>query len=173
MSAIESTLQEHRIFTPPTELAAKATISGMDAYRALTAEAEKDYEGYWARLAREELSWHKPFTKVLDESRAPFYTWFEDGELNASYNCIDRHGHQGQLSGSLPPGLPLRQRAEGTWREEGRPRSDLYVDVDRRRGRHAGVCAHRRHAFGRIRRLLVQIAAGARGRCGRRGRDHR
>ena len=91
MSAIESTLQEHRIFTPPTELAAKATISGMDAYRALTAEAEKDYEGYWARLAREELSWHKPFTKVLDESRAPFYTWFEDGELNASYNCIDRH----------------------------------------------------------------------------------
>ena len=47
MSAIESTLQEHRIFTPPTGLAAKATISGMDAYLKLMAEAEQDYEGYW------------------------------------------------------------------------------------------------------------------------------
>ena len=38
-----------------------------------------------------ELLWHKPFTKVLDESNAPFFKWFEDGELNASYNCLDRH----------------------------------------------------------------------------------
>jgi acetyl-CoA synthetase len=95
MSAIESTLQEHRVFMPPPELAAHATVAGMEAYRALVAEAERDYEGFWARLAREELSWHKPFTKVLDESRAPFYTWFEDGELNASYNCIDRHLENG------------------------------------------------------------------------------
>ena len=95
MSAIESVLQEHRIFSPPQELAATARVSGMDAYRALAAEAEQDYEGFWARLARAELSWHKPFTKVLDESRAPFYTWFEDGELNASYNCIDRHIENG------------------------------------------------------------------------------
>jgi len=95
MSAIESVLQEHRIFTPPAELAAAAAISGMDAYHALTAEAERDYEGFWARLAREGLSWYKPFTKVLDESRAPFYTWFEDGLLNASYNCIDRHIENG------------------------------------------------------------------------------
>ncbi|NRO99594.1 acetate--CoA ligase, partial [Paraburkholderia sp. NMBU_R16] len=63
---------------------------GMDAYRALMEQAEHDYEGFWAKLARETLSWHKPFTKVLDESNAPFYTWFEDGELNASYNCLDR-----------------------------------------------------------------------------------
>jgi len=95
MSAIESVLQEHRIFEPPAALAATASVPGMAAYRALTAEAEQDYEGFWARLAREQLSWHKPFTKVLDESRAPFYTWFEDGELNASYNCIDRHIENG------------------------------------------------------------------------------
>jgi acetyl-CoA synthetase len=95
MSAIESVLQEHRSFAPPAELAASARVSGIAAYNALAAEAEQDYEGFWARLAREELSWHKPFTKVLDESRAPFYTWFEDGELNASYNCIDRHLENG------------------------------------------------------------------------------
>ncbi|WP_373412982.1 acetyl-coenzyme A synthetase N-terminal domain-containing protein, partial [Burkholderia pseudomallei] len=43
------------------------------------------------RLARETLEWRKPFGKVLDETNAPFYQWFEDGELNASYHCLDRH----------------------------------------------------------------------------------
>ena len=56
----------------------------MDAYRAPCAHAERDYEAFWARHARELLHWNKPFTKVLDESNAPFYKWFEDGELNAS-----------------------------------------------------------------------------------------
>ncbi|MCP2087400.1 acetate--CoA ligase [Paraburkholderia aspalathi] len=95
MSAIESVLQEHRVFPPSAEAAAGASISGMDAYRALAAEAERDYEGFWGRLARETLSWNKPFSKVLDESKAPFYTWFEDGQLNASYNSIDRHVEAG------------------------------------------------------------------------------
>lgn len=91
MTAIESVLHERRVFHPDPAASAGASISGLDAYHALVAEAERDYEGFWARLARENLDWHKPFTKVLDESRAPFYTWFEDGELNASYNCLDRH----------------------------------------------------------------------------------
>ncbi|VVD74391.1 AMP-dependent synthetase [Pandoraea morbifera] len=90
MAAIESVLQEQRVFAPPQALVAKANISGMPAYEALCAEAEKDYEGFWARQARENLAWHKPFTKVLDETNAPFYTWFEDGQINASYNCLDR-----------------------------------------------------------------------------------
>ncbi|WP_025602995.1 acetate--CoA ligase [Burkholderia sp. WSM2230] len=98
MSAIESVLQERRVFPPSAEAAAGATISGMDAYHALTAEAERDYEGFWGRLARETLSWNKPFTKVLDEKNAPFYTWFEDGQLNASYNSIDRHVEAGNGS---------------------------------------------------------------------------
>ncbi|MCA8095354.1 acetyl-coenzyme A synthetase, partial [Burkholderia anthina] len=67
MSAIESVLHETRQFAPPEALEKAATISGMPAYRALAAEAERDYEGFWARLAREGLSWHTPFTKVLDE----------------------------------------------------------------------------------------------------------
>ncbi len=95
MSAIESVLQENRIFPPPEAFVRQATISGMDAYNALCAEAERDYEGFWARLARENLHWNKPFTRVLDESNAPFYKWFDDGELNASYNCLDRNLENG------------------------------------------------------------------------------
>lgn len=95
MSAIESVMQEHRVFNPPEAFASQAAIPSMDAYRALCDEAERDYEGFWARYARELLHWNKPFTKVLDESNAPFYKWFEDGELNASYNCLDRNLQNG------------------------------------------------------------------------------
>jgi acetyl-CoA synthetase len=92
---IETLKQEDRIFTPPAELVKNAAISGMDSYNALCAEAERDYEGFWARLARENLDWHKPFAKTLDESNAPFYKWFEDGQLNVSYNCLDRNLQNG------------------------------------------------------------------------------
>src|SRR5256885_9000144 len=91
MSSIETVLQEKRVFPPPAEFVKQANISGMDAYRKLVAEAEHDFEGFWARLARENLLWSKPFTKTLDQSKAPFFKWFHDGELNASYNCLDRH----------------------------------------------------------------------------------
>ncbi|MQY50240.1 acetate--CoA ligase [Rhodocyclus gracilis] len=80
-----------QVFTPPADFVSQATISGMEAYRALCAEAEKDYAGFWARLAREHLSWKVPFTCVLDESNAPFFRWFDDGVLNVSYNCLDRN----------------------------------------------------------------------------------
>ena len=90
-STIESVLQENRVFPPSPQFVKQANISGMAAYRSLCAEAEKDFEGFWARLAREHLLWHKPFTRALDESNAPFFKWFHDGELNASYNCLDRH----------------------------------------------------------------------------------
>ncbi|HEY6822149.1 MAG TPA: acetate--CoA ligase [Burkholderiales bacterium] len=90
-SNIETVLQETRVFPPSPEFVKKANIPGMDAYRKLVAEAERDFEGFWARLARENLVWSRPFSKTLDESKAPFYRWFHDGELNASYNCLDRH----------------------------------------------------------------------------------
>ena len=89
MAEIQILKQENRVFAPPAELVKHASIAGMAAYKALCAEAERDYEGFWAKLARNNLEWHKPFTKVLDESNAPFYKWFEDGELNVSYNCLD------------------------------------------------------------------------------------
>ncbi len=88
---IESTLHEERIFNPPEAFARQATIAGMAQYQALCDEAEKDHAGFWARLAREHVLWHKPFSRALDESGAPFYKWFDDGELNVSYNCLDRH----------------------------------------------------------------------------------
>ncbi|WP_029461532.1 acetate--CoA ligase [Serpentinimonas barnesii] len=90
-SAIESTLVENRVFEPSAATVAAARVGGMKAYHALCAEAEQDFEGFWARLARAGLVWHKPFTQVLDESNKPFYKWFQDGELNASANCLDRH----------------------------------------------------------------------------------
>src|SRR5688572_11152761 len=90
-SNIETVLQEKRVFPPSPAFVKQANISGMDAYRKLVAEAERDFEGFWARVARENLLWSKPFSKVLDESKAPFFRWFYDGELNASYNCLDRH----------------------------------------------------------------------------------
>ncbi|MDH3288848.1 MAG: acetate--CoA ligase [Betaproteobacteria bacterium] len=88
---IESVLHENRVFPPSEAFVKQANVSGMDAYRKLCAEAEKDLEGFWGRLAKEHMLWHKPFTKVLDESKSPFFKWFEDGELNVSYNCLDRH----------------------------------------------------------------------------------
>ena len=91
MSTIESVLVENRVFPPSAEMVKAARISGMDAYGALCAEAEKDFEGFWARLARDNVVWSKPFTRTLDESNAPFYKWFDDGELNASANCLDKH----------------------------------------------------------------------------------
>jgi acetyl-CoA synthetase len=84
-------LQENRLFPPPPEFVAQANVPGMEAYQKLCDEAASDYEGFWGRLGRENLDWHKPFTTVLDESNAPFYKWYSDGELNASYNCLDRN----------------------------------------------------------------------------------
>jgi acetyl-CoA synthetase len=92
---MEQLLQENRVFHPPADFVKGAAISGMDAYHQLCAEAEKDYDGFWARLANEHIFWKKPFTTVLDESTAPFYKWFEDGLTNASYNCLDLNVQKG------------------------------------------------------------------------------
>ena len=90
-SAITSVLVENRVFLPSDAFAKAARISGMDGYYALCAQAESDFEGFWAKLASENVVWNKPFTRTLDESNAPFYQWFDDGELNASANCLDKH----------------------------------------------------------------------------------
>ena len=95
---MEQLMNESRIFNPPADFVKNAAISGMDAYNKLCAEAEKDYEGFWARLAREHVYWKQPFTKTLDESKAPFYKWFEDGTTNASYNCLDRNLQNGNAN---------------------------------------------------------------------------
>jgi len=82
-------------YYPSEDMVKNAAVSGMDAYRALCAEAENDYEGYWGSRAKALIDWQTPFTQVLDDSNAPFFKWFADGKLNVSYNCLDRQVKNG------------------------------------------------------------------------------
>jgi acetyl-CoA synthetase len=79
---------ESRLFPPSSEFSKKALIGSMSAYEKLYAESIADSEGFWAKQAKEHLHWFKPFTKTL-EWNEPFAKWFEDGQTNASYNCLD------------------------------------------------------------------------------------
>jgi acetyl-CoA synthetase len=93
--AIESVLVESRVFQPPQRASQGAAIPNMDAYKKLYQEADQDTTNFWARQARENLVWTKPFTQVLDDSNPPFYRWFADGELNVSANCLDKQVENG------------------------------------------------------------------------------
>ena len=94
MSNIQSVMHESRVFEPSPAWKEEANVRAAHC-EAMNRKAASDFEGFWADLARATLEWHKPFTKVLDESKAPFYTWFDDGELNVSYNCLDRNLENG------------------------------------------------------------------------------
>ena len=84
--ALENLLHEDRSFPPDPAFSAAA-----NGQPELYAAADADHEGFWADQARKYVSWATPFSQVLDWSNAPFATWFADGTLNASYNCLDRH----------------------------------------------------------------------------------
>ena len=86
---IENLMAERRTFPPDPSFSAQA-----NAQQSLYDEAERDFEGFWARLARERVDWVKPFDKTL-EWDLPFAKWFTGGELNISYNCVDRHVERG------------------------------------------------------------------------------
>ncbi len=86
---IENLLNETRSFPPSPEFSSKA-IAKAELYE----QAKADRLEFWAEKARE-LHWHKPFTETLDFSNAPFAKWFADGEINISYNCLDRHVEAG------------------------------------------------------------------------------
>jgi acetyl-CoA synthetase len=88
-NAIDSVLNEQRVFEPPDEFRAGAQIKSRAEYERLYQEAKDDPEGFWAKIARE-LHWFKPWDSVL-EWKLPFAKWFLGGELNISYNCLDRH----------------------------------------------------------------------------------
>ncbi|PPF50657.1 acetate--CoA ligase [Rathayibacter sp. AY1B7] len=85
-NAIDNLLHETRRFPPPADLAAGAVATA-----ALYDEAAADRLAFWADRSRELLHWHRPFTRTLDWSEPPFAKWFDDGELNVAYNCLDRH----------------------------------------------------------------------------------
>jgi acetyl-CoA synthetase len=109
-------LQHVERFEPPAEFRARAVVGDVDAYEA----AERDPESYWAGQARQ-LHWDEPFTAVLDDSNPPFFTWFADGTLNVSYNCLDRHVEAG-----------IGDRVAYHWRgEEGEQRDITYADLHR------------------------------------------
>jgi acetyl-CoA synthetase len=100
MSTIQSVMHEKRVFEPSPAWTAQANMKKTDL-DAMNAHALRDFEGFWGDLARETLLWHKPFSRALDERSAPFYKWFEDGELNVSYNCLDRNlanGNAGKVA---------------------------------------------------------------------------
>jgi len=88
-NAIDSVLNEQRIFEPSDQFRAGAQIKSRADYDRLYKEAKDDPEGFWAKIARE-LHWFKPWDRVL-EWKLPFAKWFIGGELNISYNCLDRH----------------------------------------------------------------------------------
>jgi len=91
--AIHSMLNENRTF-PPSENTT-AHIPSIQAYRDLRNRFEENMEGTWGELAKENLTWQTPFLQVLNAEKAPFFRWFEDGELNISENCLDRHVQAG------------------------------------------------------------------------------
>jgi acetyl-CoA synthetase len=86
LNAIDALSYEQRKFPPSPEFKASAIVSDQSLYE----EGERDFEAYWARHARELVSWSQPFTKTL-EWDPPYAEWFSDGTLNVSYNCLDRH----------------------------------------------------------------------------------
>ena len=88
--AIENLMREDRSFAPTPEFTAAA-----NAQPGIHERAEADWLGFWREQALERVSWFKEPTQVLDDSNAPFFTWFADGELNLSYNCLDRHLDKG------------------------------------------------------------------------------
>jgi len=86
---IDSTLDEQRSFEPPAEFSRKAQIKSLAEYEALYKESVEQPEKFWARAA-EELHWFRKWDKVLDW-KAPWAKWFVGGQINLSYNCLDRH----------------------------------------------------------------------------------
>jgi acetyl-CoA synthetase len=110
-------LLEQETFEPPEEFVKNARISDDSIYE----EAEKDWKGWWLKQATENLDWATEPQESVDESNAPFYTWFQDGKLNVSYNCVDRHVEAGN-----------GDRVAYYWRgEEGEEKEITYADLHR------------------------------------------
>ena len=89
-SNLETILSENRQFKPSEEFSEQSFIGSMDQFNKLYARSIEDPQKFWADIA-EELHWFKKWDKVLDDSEAPFYRWFDGGTTNLSYNCLDRH----------------------------------------------------------------------------------
>ena len=113
---LEALLQVEK-FPPPEEFRDQALIKDWSVHE----EAERDLEGFWSKQADELLDWYEKPERALNQSDAPFYKWFEDGKLNVSYNCLDRHVEAGK-----------GDKVAFHWRgEEGEEREVTYADLHR------------------------------------------
>ncbi len=138
--SIDSILKEARLFNPPSDFSRGARIPDAAALERLYEHARADHSGFWAELARNELTWHTPFQTALDASQAPRYQWFKEGRLNVSYNCLDRQ---------------LEQRADKTAiifeGEQGDVRHISYAELHQDVGRFANALkAHGVHSGDRV-----------------------
>ncbi len=103
---IQSVLQEDRVFAPSAAFGKHATLKAAEL-QSMYDKAAQDYVGFWADLAATQIAWQRPFTEPLDDSRAPNYRWFADGQLNVSHNCVDIHlAHQGDKTAIIFEGEP-------------------------------------------------------------------
>ncbi len=112
---IEALFAEHREFAPPAAFAARANATP-DLYE----RAADDYEAFWAEHAASRVSWSRPWDRVL-EWELPYAKWFVGGQLNAAYNCVDRHVERGL-------GDKVAYHWEG---EPGDSRTLTYADLQR------------------------------------------
>ncbi len=164
-----------QVFPVKPEIAAKAHITAA-RYQDMFERAARDPDGFWAEQSRR-IAWMKAPTRIKNTSFAGDVSikWFEDGTLNASASCLDRHlatrGDQtaiiwesddpvGVEACHLPrtarAGVPPGQRDEGPRREEGRPGHDLSADGAGGRGGDAGLRADRRDPLRGVRRVLAR-----------------
>ncbi len=147
---ITSVLQETRVFPPPAEFARRARIKSLAEYQALYEESVQSPEAFWAKQARAELVWSRPFDTVL-EWNEPFAKWFTGGELNVSVNCLDKW-----------LGTPTANKAALIW--EGEPATDgkpgeervlTYQQLHREVCRFANVL--KRHGIAKGDRILIYL----------------
>ena len=102
-------------FPPPEGFREKALVKDWSMHE----EAERDFQAFWGKQATELLDWFTEPQQVLDDSNPPFYKWFEDGKLNVSYNCLDRHVEAGN-----------GDKVAFHWRgEEGEEREITYAEL--------------------------------------------
>ncbi|MCA9002577.1 MAG: AMP-binding protein, partial [Planctomycetes bacterium] len=125
---IDNVLHENRAFPPSKDFQSQARLNSFEQYQRMYAESLQDPEAFWGRVAQE-LPWIRPFDQVLDWSDAPFASWFQGGQLNASAICLDQHVANGR-------GDKLAIRWEG---EPGDRRDFTYRELLEEVGRFANV----------------------------------
>src|SRR3954452_8722132 len=148
--AITSLSQESRVFKPSKEFSKRARIQSHAQYRKLYPQSVNSPEKFWAKQAKDELVWFKPWKKVLDW-KEPFAKWFVGGQLNVSYNCLDKwlgtpHANKAAIIWEGEPAAPGKP---------GEERTLTYKQLHREVCLFANVL--KRHNIGKGDRVLIYL----------------